>query len=90
MMGEYVFKAKAGYNDARFALVLGQSGIIELDNDNVKIEVNGGNVSTNVRCNVYTIDGRMVGTCDADNTISLAKGVYVISGNNVSRKIIVK
>lgn len=90
MIGDYVFKAKAGYNDARFALVFGQSGIIEVDNDNIKIDVNDGLVSANVRCNVYTIDGRMVGTCDADNTINLAKGIYVISGNNVTRKIVVK
>jgi len=90
MIGEYVFKAKAGYHDARFTLVFGQSGIIELDNDNVKIDVNNGNVSANVRCNIYTIDGRMVGTCDAGGTINLAKGIYVISGNNVTRKIVVK
>lgn len=90
MIGEYVFKAKAGYHDARFTLVFGQSGIIELDNENVKIDVNDGNVSANVRCNVYTIDGRMVGTCDAGGTINLAKGIYVISGNNVTRKIVVK
>lgn len=90
MIGEYVFKAKAGYHDARFTLVFGQSGIIELDNENVKIDVNNGNVSANVRCNIYTIDGRMVGTCDANNTINLSKGIYVISGNNVTRKIVVK
>jgi uncharacterized membrane protein len=70
--------------------VFGQSGIIEVDNDNIKIDVNDGIISANVRCNVYTIDGRMVGTCDADNTINLAKGIYVISGNNVTRKIVVK
>ena len=90
MIGDYVFKAKAGYNDVRFTLVFGQSGIIEVDNDNIKIDVNDGIVSANVHCNVYTIDGRMVGTCDADNTINLAKGIYVISGNNVTRKIVVK
>lgn len=90
MIGDYVFKAKAGYHDARFTLVFGHSGIIEVENDNIKIDVNDGIVSTNVRCNVYTIDGRMVGTCDADNSINLAKGIYVICGNNVTRKIVVK
>ena len=90
MFGDYVFKAKAGYHDGRFTLVFGQSGIIEVDNDNLKIDVNDGIVSANVRCNVYTIDGRMVGTCDSENTINLAKGIYVICGNNITRKIVVK
>ena len=90
MIGNYTFMAKAGYNDARFTLEFGASGIRELNNDNVMINVHDGVVSSNVRCRVYTIDGRMVGTCDADNPIDLDKGVYVICGNNVTRKIIVK
>ena len=90
MMGSYTFKAKAGYNDARFTLVFGTSGIIELNNDNMMINVHDGVVSSNVNCKVYTIDGRQIGTCDAGSTISLDKGIYVICGNNVTRKIIVK
>ena len=90
LSGEYSFRAKAGYNDTRFTLVFGQSGIMELNNDNILIDVSNGFVSANVRCKVYTIDGRMVGTCDAENSINLDKGIYVICGNNVTRKIIVK
>lgn len=90
LLGKYTFKAEAGYNDARFTLVLGQSAIKELNNDNVVINVKNGIISSNVRCRVYTIDGRMIGFCDADNSINLEKGVYVICGNNVTRKIIVK
>lgn len=90
LLGEYSFKAKAGYNDGRFTLTFGQSGVMELNNDNVMIDVKDGIVSSNVCCKVYTIDGRMVGTCDANSTLNLEKGIYVICGNNVTRKIIVK
>lgn len=90
MLGAYSFHSKAGYNDSRFTLKFDLTGIMEINNDNVKIAVNDGMVSANVPCDIYTIDGRFVGSCNADNAIYLAKGIYVISGNNVTRKIIVK
>ena len=57
--------------------------------------VDGGIVITTgaaVRCKVFTVDGIVIfdQTVDGVKTISCGSGVYVVNGNGVSRKLIVK
>ncbi len=91
MAGEYRFKAKAGYNNARFTLMLGEAtGINMIDAEKVQLYIENGNVSANTSYDIYTIDGRLVGNYNAGTTANLSKGIYVISSKDVKRKIVVK
>ena len=75
---EYYFHAVKGFNDTRFSLILGgTTGISTLSNDDVPYSV-------------YTLDGRLVGTYNANHKANLSKGFYVISNKDIKRKILVK
>lgn len=84
LTGEYHFTAKAGYNDSRFTIMLGETTGINT------INVENGEIFANSPYTVYTIDGRLVGNYDAGSTANLPKGIYVISSKDVKRKIFVK
>lgn len=84
LTGEYHFTAKAGYNDSRFTIMLGETTGINT------INVENGEIFANSPYTVYTIDGRLVGNYDAGSTANLSKGIYVISSKDVKRKIFVK
>ena len=84
LSGEYHFTAKAGYNDSRFSLKFGETTGIST------IDVANGAISANIPYTVYTIDGRLVGKYNAGTTANLTKGIYVIKGKDVNRKIVVK
>lgn len=84
LTGEYRFNASAGYNDARFILMFGETTGIST------INVDNGTVSANAPYALYTIDGRLVGNCSAGNEANLSKGIYVINSKDVKRKIVVK
>ena len=84
LSGEYHFKAKAGYNDSRFSIAFGEATGIST------INVDNGTISANTPYSVYTIDGRLVGTYETDNTANLSKGIYVVNSKDVKRKIVVK
>lgn len=84
MTGDYHFSAGAGFNDTRFTLTLnGLAGIGNIIKDEEEI---GGNVLDTV----YATDGRLVGNYSADEIANLPKGIYIISGKGVKRKIVVK
>ena len=84
LSGEYHFTAKAGYNNSRFSIVFGEAtGISTINADD-------GTISANSPYSIYTIDGSLVGNYDAGTIANLSKGIYVISSNDVKRKIIVK
>lgn len=84
LTGEYRFNASAGYNDARFILMFGETTGIST------INVDNGTVSANAPYALYTIDGRLVGNYSAGNEANLSKGIYVINSKDVKRKIVVK
>lgn len=84
LTGEYRFNASAGYNDARFILMFGETTGIST------INVDNGTVSANAPYTLYTIDGRLVGNYSAGNEANLSKGIYVINSKDVKRKIVVK
>lgn len=91
MTGECHFNAAAGYNDARFTLMFEKAtGINTIEEGKAQFRVDNGRVSANAPYEVYTLDGRLVGSYDAADAAVLTKGVYVVKGADVKRKIVVK
>lgn len=81
---EYHFTAKTGYNDNRFTIMFGE--ITSLNS----VKIDNGTISCNCSYTIYTIDGRLVGSYNADTNANLSKGIYIINSKDVKRKIVVK
>ena len=87
----YTFNAVKGFTDNRFMLVFGEAtGIVQSELTQTTIHVGNGAVSAQAPCTIYGMDGRVVAEVAAGESISLAKGLYVISSKDVKRKIVVK
>ncbi len=100
MASDYEFSAEAGtYND-RFVLNIkkapGTTGIDNAAADNVSVTaVEGGIEIAGVlgTVNVYSVDGRLAATIEADGTVatvSLDNGVYIVKAANKTAKVVVK
>ncbi len=84
MSEEYHFTAKAGFHTGRFTIAINEATGID------SIQIDNSTIAGNAPCSVYTVDGQLVGTFDADNMGALPKGVYVVSSKDVKRIIEVK
>lgn len=54
------------------------------------VSVNGNELTVSDLANVYTVGGSQVATVGAAQSVSLAKGVYVVNANGTSKKVVVK
>lgn len=87
----YTFNAVKGFSDNRFTLVFGETtGVVQPELARTTIHMANGDVSTDVPCTIYGMDGRVVAVVAAGESISLATGVYIVSSKDVKRKIVVK
>lgn len=80
--GGYRFYAMAGYNDARFTINIGVT-------DGIGTVIADSGADTG-RIEVYTTDGRLLGSYSGDEISTLPRGVYIVGGKGVKRKIVVK
>lgn len=100
MASDYEFTAEAGtYND-RFVLNIkkapGTTGIDNAAADNVSVTAVEGGIEIAGALgtvNVYSVDGRLAATIEADGTaatVSLDNGVYIVKAANKTAKVVVK
>lgn len=91
MNEDYTFNARQGFSDNRFTLILGEAtGIEQIEIAKQSIQMDNGMLVTNIPCTINSLDGRLVSKSKAGECIHLPKGIYIVSGKDVKRKIVVK
>lgn len=95
--GDYAFTSEAGTYDDRFMLVANKSttGISEIAGKTGVSVIGGDNglyiSGTNGKeVGVYTVGGLLMATRNVDGLLSLSKGVYVVTVDGMSTKVMVK
>lgn len=93
--GSYTFNAVEGYSDNRFTIMFGNTtGVNNIVSEEVRVNVENGMLSVNAPqgtlYSVFSTDGRKVAETVSGNSVSLVKGIYIVTCKDVKRKIVVK
>ena len=92
LVGDVRFNATTGFNDSRFVLVMGGdvTGIETAEEATSQWSIANGVVIAKEPFEIYTVEGRLVGKYDTENSAKLSAGIYLLNIKNIKHKIIVK
>lgn len=92
----YSFESSAQTVNNRFSIKVsakgGESSIESPITDVVSFYVNGNKlyVDQEVALSIYSVDGKLIFNGIVDGSVQLSSGIYILSINNVSHKIVIK